>query len=291
MTKAGDRCSSHAGPATQPGWSYYWASYGLLGFCARFGYQGGALLRRGQRVWLRSHRGLELGQILWCETAPGRDVQAANGEAIGSRLTTGVILRSTDQADPWLLEHLRVLGNVQRWLDNRLSQGGVCGLICDVELIRDPQQLGILYLGLEPSTLLELGLALETEFALPSEWYDANELLAADSAWEERCQAVTEGATAQPEVSRCAGCLCSVPQGSAKNQNAGQHRPSAGCRGALPASNRERYSSMPPKPSAAHCASHRGLDDGGPAQTASCCSGCVIQRWFHRHQPGCSVRG
>jgi hypothetical protein len=125
-------------------------------------------------------------------------------------------------------------------------------------------------------------LALQSQFHLRAEWYDARDLLGADQVWEERQSpplGATVAASQQAGEYRCGNCSCS-----------------GGChRQASEAENRSSYSAQPtgqpatairtPAQPASPCLSHTvlaGADSVTPL--APRCSACVFRDWQSRQR-------
>lgn len=190
----------------------YWASYGLVGFCARFYYSGSTPLCRGQRVLLRSHRGLEVGEVLWQEDeASSSHDRGASAPWSGGWPATGNIVRPLADDDPWWADHLRLVAEVLSWMQVFIQENGSDGVICDLEYIHQPDEVGVLYLGLAAPLLARLSLFLESQFHVSATWYDASELLEADRVWEDirqARQATSVGGSGKSAVNGCAHCAC-----------------------------------------------------------------------------------
>ncbi|MCS7015153.1 MAG: hypothetical protein RMJ19_08895 [Gemmatales bacterium] len=284
------RCGSdNPGQSLKPRQSCYWARFGVIGYCARFHYLGAERLYRGQRVLLRSHRGLELGQVLWADDTP----DASGQPGLAAPLTTawpvtGTILRPIGPTDPWLVGHDQKLDTIHRWFEQRLADANAPGTICDVEYVSEPDQLEVLYLGLEAPTVARISVELEREFQLAAEWYDAGELLAADHAWEQRLNRPShrDGVSEADWVSGCGGqCRCSMEL--ARDRPAEERHLESAVIGANPTSvnafpHAEALSTLPTNADAARVPSaavHRITTNGSSAHG---CNGCLFRAWLHK---------
>ncbi len=108
----------------------YLAGYGLLGDFGRFRAERPVVCRRGERVVLRSHRGVEIGQVL-CPATPRHAHFLPN-------TTVGQLLRPVAAADAAALSQLRDRGALVLEEANRLA--GKLDLpveILDVEMLLD----------------------------------------------------------------------------------------------------------------------------------------------------------
>ncbi len=171
---------------------HYWLTYGLVGYCGQFRFASNAQLQRGQLVLVRSHRGIEIGRVLWLVMATFASLRESSNRVAVSRSVNkpiGDVLRPLDDTEPFLREHCRRVSEISSWLEEKLQTDGEPGVICEVECVYEPLRLGVLYLGLHPETTARLTTLLEQQFHASVEWYDASEWLDADRAWQDRLQA------------------------------------------------------------------------------------------------------
>jgi hypothetical protein len=171
---------------------HYWLTYGLVGYCGQFRFVSNAQLQRGQLVLIRSHRGIEIGRVLWPVMARLDGLRESSSRVAVPRSVSkpiGDVLRPLDDTDPFLREHCRQVSEISSWLEEKLQTDGERGVICEVECVYEPLRLGVLYLGLHPEAVARLSTLLEQQFHTSVEWYDASEWLDADRAWQDRLQA------------------------------------------------------------------------------------------------------
>jgi len=171
---------------------YYWLTYGLVGYCGQFRFASNAQLQRGQLVLVRSHRGIEIGRVLWPVMARFDGLRDSASKVVVPQSVNrpiGDVLRPLDDTAPFLREHSRRVLEISLWLEAKLQTDGELGVICEVECVYKPLRLGLLYLGLHPETIARLSTLLEQQFHTSVEWYDASEWLDADRAWQDRFQA------------------------------------------------------------------------------------------------------
>ncbi|MCS7167403.1 MAG: hypothetical protein RMI91_07010 [Gemmatales bacterium] len=271
------------------GRTYYWANFGLLGYCARFSYEGTERLQRGEQVLLRTHRGIELGHILWPDDTSNVHTNSDEPKHPPNKVwpVTGNIIRAITPSDPWLSHHRSLLDDLHRWFDQQLTESATTGIICELEYIYEPAQLGVLHLGLPPQLLAQLSLSLQQEFNLLVEWYDATELLAADDAWEERRHTPREPTrTTQAIVcqSGCGHCRCSTPTSDThpnahlKSQESPPSSPPTSSNSEAGTSNHQPNG----HPVRFNCANQSSLSAHQTGSPQHACTSCVLHTWFHR---------
>jgi len=170
---------------------------------------------------------------------------------------TGDILRPLAEGDPFLHEHTQRLREIAEWLESELRASGAPGLVCDLECVYQPQRLGVLYLGLLPGTIAQLSTLLERHFQMPTEWYDADEWLDADQAWEQRLQAGSHWLPARGDGQRsgCSQGHCACAQVAPR-----QVSPDVGKCGVR--------------------TDHVVTAQSAAAQMHGGCGGCMIREWF-----------
>jgi hypothetical protein len=138
----------------------YLLGYGLLGDFGRFRAPEGLTCRRGQRAVIRSHRGLEIGQVL-------REATPRHAHFLPNT-TVGTLLRLATDADECLAHQLRE--RAATFCEAAAEQAHLLNLplaVLDAEWLMDSGAAIVHFVRWQDCDLRELVSGLSTAFEIP----------------------------------------------------------------------------------------------------------------------------
>jgi cell fate regulator YaaT (PSP1 superfamily) len=143
----------------------YLVSYGSTGDFGRFRPVQPILCRRGDRVVIRSHRGLELGEVL-CQATPGHAQFLPN-------TTVGTLVRLANEQDEQTAQERRRRGRQLCEDARRLAAELALPLeILDAEILLDSQQADVQFLRWDECDFRQLVSTLSTRYEVQLAMHD-----------------------------------------------------------------------------------------------------------------------